>query len=240
MEFSRQEYWSRLPFATPGDLSHPEIKRLSLASPVLAGMFFTTSATWSFTFRGSDCKESACNVGDLVWSPGPEDSPEKRMTTHYSILAWRIPWTEKPGRLQSMGSQRVGHDWATNTSATREACWDGALNIITNVCVTDRQRSHTPSIGVSVSASVPAPTHPPPPPWEGDVEIELRAIWRCWHWRSKWCGHKPRNAGSHQKWGSLLAPPEGAQHCLHLDVGPVRLISTFWPQELREYKFLLF
>ena len=36
-------------------------------------------------------------------------------TTHYSILAWRIPWTEEPVGLQSMGSQRVGHDWATNT-----------------------------------------------------------------------------------------------------------------------------
>ena len=37
-------------------------------------------------------------------------SLEKEMATHSSILAWRIPWTEKPGRLQSMGSQRVGHD----------------------------------------------------------------------------------------------------------------------------------
>ena len=37
------------------------------------------------------------------------------METHSSILAWRIPWTEEPGRLQSMGSQRVGHDWLTNT-----------------------------------------------------------------------------------------------------------------------------
>ena len=40
---------------------------------------------------------------------------EKKMATHSSILAWRIPWTKKPGGLQSMGSQRVGHDWATNT-----------------------------------------------------------------------------------------------------------------------------
>ena len=39
----------------------------------------------------------------------------KGMATHCSILAWRIPRTEEPGRLQSMGSQRVGHDWATNT-----------------------------------------------------------------------------------------------------------------------------
>ena len=38
------------------------------------------------------------------------------MTTHSSILAWRIPWLEEPGRLQSMGSQRVGHDWATSLS----------------------------------------------------------------------------------------------------------------------------
>ena len=41
---------------------------------------------------------------------------EKDVVTHSSILAWRIPWTEKPGRLQSTGSQRVGHDWATSLS----------------------------------------------------------------------------------------------------------------------------
>ena len=41
---------------------------------------------------------------------GQKDPLEKGMATHSSILAWRIPWTEKPGRLQSMGSQRVGHD----------------------------------------------------------------------------------------------------------------------------------
>ena len=41
---------------------------------------------------------------------------KEEMATHSTILAWRIPWTEKPGRLQSMGSQRVGHDWATSLS----------------------------------------------------------------------------------------------------------------------------
>ena len=45
-----------------------------------------------------------------VQSLGQEDPVEKKMATHSSILAWRIPWTEEPGRLQSMGSQRVGHD----------------------------------------------------------------------------------------------------------------------------------
>ena len=50
----------------------------------------------------------------LVWSLGLEDPLEKEVATHSSILAWRIPWREEPGRLQSMGSQRVGHDWATS------------------------------------------------------------------------------------------------------------------------------
>ena len=45
-----------------------------------------------------------------VRSLGWEDPLEKGMATHSSILAWRIPWTEEPGRLQSMGSQRVRHD----------------------------------------------------------------------------------------------------------------------------------
>ena len=49
-----------------------------------------------------------------VLSLGWKDSLEKGMATHSSILAWGIPWTEEPGRLQSRGLQRVRHDWATN------------------------------------------------------------------------------------------------------------------------------
>ena len=52
-----------------------------------------------------------------IWSPGWVNPLEKGMAIHSSILAWRIPWTEKPGGLQSTGSQRVRHDWATNTTA---------------------------------------------------------------------------------------------------------------------------
>ena len=48
-----------------------------------------------------------------VQSLGREDPLEKEMATHSSILAWRIPWTEEPGGLQSVGSQRVRHDLAT-------------------------------------------------------------------------------------------------------------------------------
>jgi len=58
---------------------------------------------------GSGSKESACNAGDMGSIPG-SDTLEKGMATHLSILVWRIPWTEEPGRLQSMGSQRIGHD----------------------------------------------------------------------------------------------------------------------------------
>ena len=59
---------------------------------------------------GSVGKEAACNVGDLGLIPGWGRPLEKEMATHSSTLAWRIPWTEEPGGLQSMGSQRVGHD----------------------------------------------------------------------------------------------------------------------------------
>ena len=59
---------------------------------------------------GSDGKASAYNAGDRVRSLGQEDPLEKEMASHSSTLAWKIPWTEDPGRLQFMGSQRVGHD----------------------------------------------------------------------------------------------------------------------------------
>ena len=55
------------------------------------------------------------NLRDIGSIPGSGKSSGKGMATHSSILAWRIPWTEEPGRLQSMGSQRVTHDCATNT-----------------------------------------------------------------------------------------------------------------------------
>ena len=58
-------------------------------------------------------KESSCNAEGVGLILGQEDPLEKEMATHSSILAWGIPCTEEPGRLQSMGLQRVGHDLAT-------------------------------------------------------------------------------------------------------------------------------
>ena len=69
MGFSRKEYWSGLPFPSPGNLPDPGV-----------------------------------------------ESPFTRMAPYSSTLAWKIPWTEEPGGLQSMGSRRVGHDWATSLS----------------------------------------------------------------------------------------------------------------------------
>ena len=51
---------------------------------------------------------------------GREDSLEEGMATHYSVLAWRTPWTEEPGRLQSTGLQRFGHDWSNLAHTHRE------------------------------------------------------------------------------------------------------------------------
>ena len=50
--------------------------------------------------------DTVADLRDMGW----EDPLEKGMATHSSILAWRIPWTKEPGRLQSMGSQRIGHN----------------------------------------------------------------------------------------------------------------------------------
>ena len=65
---------------------------------------------------GSEVKASAWDVGDLGLIPGFGRSPEEEMAPHSSTLAWRIPWREEPGRLQSMGLQRIGHYWTTSIS----------------------------------------------------------------------------------------------------------------------------
>ena len=59
---------------------------------------------------GSSSKNLPDNVGVWVWSLGREDALEEEVASHSSILAWRIPWTEEPGRLQSIELHRVGHN----------------------------------------------------------------------------------------------------------------------------------
>ena len=63
---------------------------------------------------GSAVKNLPTKPEMQVWPQGQGDPQEKEMATYSSILAWEIPWTEEPGRIQSMGSQRVGHDLRLN------------------------------------------------------------------------------------------------------------------------------
>ena len=70
-------------------------------------MYYARASRWLSS------QESACiagAAGDVGLILGWEDPLEKEMATHSSILAWRIPWAEEPGRLQSIELQRVGHD----------------------------------------------------------------------------------------------------------------------------------
>ena len=73
-------------------------------------------------------KNPACNAGDPGSIPGWGRSLEKEMATHSSILAWRIPWTEEAGGLQSMGLQRVGHDLSTKPPPL--LCWPKKLDLL--------------------------------------------------------------------------------------------------------------
>ena len=125
MEFSRQEYWSGLPFTSPEELPNPGTEPWFPALQADSLLFELQGSP------GPVVKNLPANVGDTglvqedsayrkanlpamnktcVLSLGQEDPLEKGMATHLSIPAWRIPWIEEPGRLQSMGSQRVGHD----------------------------------------------------------------------------------------------------------------------------------
>ena len=108
----------------------------------LAGGFFTISATWEAPdLSCSMVKNPPANAGDirdLNLISGPGRSPEEGMATHSNILAWRILWTEEPGELQSMGLQRIRHNWVTNTtpihgvakSRTRLSDWTEHYNTL--------------------------------------------------------------------------------------------------------------
>ena len=126
----RQEYWSGFPFPPPGDLPDPGTKPESPASPTLAGGFILPLSHLGRPHRHRDEWMILPSWSALYWqrlrmSPGMISLPgkifagysihptmEEGMATHSSILAWGIPWTEEPGRLQSIRSQRIGHNWS--------------------------------------------------------------------------------------------------------------------------------
>ena len=113
--FSRQEYWSELPCPPPGDLPKPRIELRSsafladsLPSELPGKPFYML--LYKASLVAQRVKRLSAMMETQVRSLGQEDPLEKEMATHSRILAWKIPWTEEPGRLQAIGSQRVGHD----------------------------------------------------------------------------------------------------------------------------------
>jgi len=89
---------------------------------------------WGASLVAQTMKNLPAMQETWVWSLGQKDPLEKGMAIHSSILAWRIPWTEEPGGLQSMGSQRVRHDWATDTNF-RLSNHNQALMVQTWLCL---------------------------------------------------------------------------------------------------------
>ena len=118
MDYSRQEYWSVLPFPSLGDLPNPGIEpgSLALQTDSLRSEPPAKHRAWQ-----KRIKQMFVAVRALWGNP----HYVKVLYTFYTLSpvyilprlpAWKIPWTEEPGRLQSMGSQRVGHNWATSRS----------------------------------------------------------------------------------------------------------------------------
>ena len=123
---------SRLPEARLKEYrpsKHPNLYQQSDPSTTAIKLLKKSSPHWDAQFWGAPahCAPFAWQRASLmaqtvkrlpamwktrVWSLVGEDPLEKEIASHSSTLAWKIPWTEEPGRLWSMGSQRVGHDWA--------------------------------------------------------------------------------------------------------------------------------
>ena len=94
-------------------ITHWSARTLGLKpSPVTLHFFFLCSSQLFSLSNGN----TNVFIHSAVHYWLPIVCPEKAMATHSSTLAWEIPWTEEPGRLQSMGSRRVGQDWATSLS----------------------------------------------------------------------------------------------------------------------------
>ena len=132
MEFSRQEYWSGLPFPSPGDLVDSGIKsgllhhrhilyhlnhkvgsiyELLKINNILEDLV-SRKGEYIELLCSSDGEKSACNAGDPGLIPGSWRPPGKGNSDPLQCSCLENPWTGEPGGVQSMGSQRVRHDWA--------------------------------------------------------------------------------------------------------------------------------
>ena len=94
-------------------------------APQIEGIQYATQEEWMAINNVAQMLKYLLEMQETqVQSLGREDPLEKEMATHSNTLAWKIPWTEEAGRLLSMGSQRVSHDWATALlHSKKEAVW---------------------------------------------------------------------------------------------------------------------
>ena len=95
--------------------SFPFYKTYSYTSSIIFSLFVAQYIDYGVSLVVQTVNNLSAMQETSVWSLGWEDSLEKGMATHFSILAWNIPWTKEPGGLQYTGSQRVGHNWVINT-----------------------------------------------------------------------------------------------------------------------------
>ena len=121
-----------------------------------------------------------------VRSLGWEDPLEKEMATHSSTRAWRIPWREEPGRLQSMGSQRVGHDWATSLLEKAMAPHSSTLAWKIPWAEEPGRLQSMGSLG------------------DGHDWVTSLSLFTFMHWRRKWHPTPVFLPGESRWWGSLV------------------------------------
>ena len=108
---------------------------------------------------GSVVKNQPANTGDTGSIPGSGRSPGKEITTHSSVLAWEIPWTEEPDGLQFMGSQRIGHDLASKQQ--QPACQQPPTHFISTGWKKHKLKSRLPG-----EISITSDMQMTPPLWQ--------------------------------------------------------------------------
>ena len=117
VQWSNQCEMYHLSYLLPGT-SHQQIKgpKKSYIKDLCLTTFSPGSSNWWLSGEESTYNER--DAGNTGLIPGSGRSPGEGMATHSGICAWKIPWIEEPGGLQSMGSQRVGHSWACKHAST--------------------------------------------------------------------------------------------------------------------------